>query len=206
MSNIMNRLLTCIVCAGLALATHAATYTWSRHNISFETPEDGWVTYSSATRFEIQWDDMVMTVQLYAKEKGNEKKVLKNNLQRKAAGYNMYDTDDAKVKVKGFKTYSIEGTMPDGSRCVIADLVSKHQDLIIEITVNYLYGNREVVDDMIESFTEGKQAEHKEKKQQRIQSREDAERQQQQLEEQRKEQEKERRLQQERKAGKLHDA
>ena len=72
MSNIMNRLLTCIVCAGLALATHAATYTWSRHNISFETPEDGWVSYSSATRFEIQWDDMVMTVQLYAKEKGNE--------------------------------------------------------------------------------------------------------------------------------------
>ena len=206
MSNFLNRLFAGILCTGLAIAAHAATYTWSQHNIAFETPDDGWVTYSSGTHFEIQWDDMVMTVQLYAKEKGDEKKILKNNLQRKAAGYNMYDTDDAKVKVKGFKTYSIEGTMPDGSRCVIADLVSKHQDLIIEITVNYLYGNREVVDDMIESFTEGKQAEHKEKKQQRIQSREDAERQQQQLEEQRKEQEKERRLQQERKAGKLHDA
>lgn len=155
----------------------ATVYTWSRYDLTFETPEGGFVTYNSPTRFEIQWDEMVMTVQLYSKDKGDEKKMLTENLQRKALGYNMYDLHDGKIKVKGFKkTYSIDGTMPDGSRAIIADIVSKHQNLIIEVTVNYLYGNREIVEDMIKSFAENKtkQPNH-ERKHQKVQPRHKAE-------------------------------
>ena len=154
-----------------AMTATATVYTWSRYDLSFETPEGGFVTYNSPTRFEVQWEDMVMTVQLYSKDKGDEKKMLNNNLQRKALGYSMYDLKDGKIKVKGFKKiYSIEGTMPDGSRAIIADLVSKKQNLIVEITVNYLFGNRETVEDMIKSFAENKkQQPNHERKHQKVQ-------------------------------------
>jgi hypothetical protein len=92
----------------------------------------------------------------------------------------MYDLHDGKLKVKGFKkTYSIDGTMPDGSRAIIADLVSKHQNLIVEVTVNYLYGNREIVEDMIKSFAENKnQQPNHEHKRQKVQPRHKAKKQQ----------------------------
>lgn len=151
----------------------ATVYNWSRYDLSFETPDGGFVSFNSPTRFEVQWEDMVMTVQLYSKDKGDEKKMLNENLQRKALGYSMYDIHDGKIKVKGFKkTYSIDGTMPDGSRAIIADIVSKHQNLIVEVTVNYLYGNREVVEDMIKSFAENKtQQPNHERKRQKVQKR-----------------------------------
>ena len=154
----------------------ATIYTWSRYDLSFETPDDGFVTYNSNTRFEIQWEDMVMTVQLYSQDKGDEKKMLNENLLRKARGYNMYDMHEGKIKVKGFKkTYSIDGTMPDGSRAIIADLVSKHQNLIVEVTVNYLFGNRETVEDMIKSFAENKtQKPNHERKRQKVQTKQKA--------------------------------
>ena len=154
----------------------ATIYNWSRYDLSFETPDNGFVLYNTPTRFEIQWEDMVMTVQLYSQDKGDEKKLLTENLQRKALGFNMYDLHNGKLKVKGFKkTYSIDGTMPDGSRAIIADLVSKHQNLIVEITVNYLYGNREIVEDMIKSFAENKtkQPNH-ERKRQKVQTKQKA--------------------------------
>ena len=154
----------------------ATIYNWSRYDLSFETPDNGFVLYNTPTRFEIQWEDMVMTVQLYSQDKGDEKKLLTENLQRKAMGFNMYDLHNGKLKVKGFKkTYSIDGTMPDGSRAIIADLVSKHQNLIVEITVNYLYGNREIVEDMIKSFAENKtkQPNH-ERKRQKVQTKQKA--------------------------------
>ena len=165
-------LLTC------SLDASATIYNWSRYDLSFETPDGGFVTFNSPTRFEVQWEDMVMTIQLYSQEKGDEKKMLTENLQRKALGYSMYDLNNGKIKVKGFKkTYSIDGTMPDGSRAIIADIVSKHQNLIIEVTVNYLYGNREVVEDMIKSFAENKtkQPNH-DRKRQKVQSKQEAER------------------------------
>jgi len=162
----------------LTTAAHAGAtvYNWSRYDLSFETPDGGFVTYNSPTRFEVQWEDMVMTVQLYSKDKGDEKKMLNENLQRKALGYSMYDLNNGKLKVKGFKkTYSLYGTMPDGSRAIIADLVSKHQNLIVEITVNYLYGNREVVEDMIKSFAENKQRQpNHERKRQKVQTKQKA--------------------------------
>lgn len=159
----------------------AAVYTWSRYNLTFETPDGGFVTFNSSTRFEVQWEDMVMTVQLYSQDKGDEKKMLTENLQRKALGYSMYDLQNGKIKVKGFKkTYSINGTMPDGSRAIIADLVSKHQNLIVEVTVNYLFGNRETVEDMIKSFAENKtQTPNHERKRQKVQTEQKAKQQQQ---------------------------
>ena len=161
-----------------AMPATATVYQWSRYNLSFETPDNGFVTFNSQTRFEIQWEDMVMTVQLYSQDKGDEKKLLTENLQRKAMGYNMYDLNNGKIKVKGFKkTYSIYGTMPDGSRAVIADLVSKKQNLIIEVTVVYLYGNREIVEDMVKSFAENKeQKPNHERKRQKVQSKQKADR------------------------------
>ena len=174
----MNKVLKLMTLTSLLLvaffgATDAAAtvYNWSKYDLSFETPEDGFVVFNSPTRFEIQWEDMVMTVQLYSQDSGDEKKLLTENLQRKAMGYNMYDLHDGKIKVKGFKkTYSIDGTMPDGSRAVIADIVSKRQNLIIEVTVNYLYGNREIVEDMIKSFAENKQQKpNHERKHQKVQ-------------------------------------
>lgn len=161
-----------------AIHIHAAVYTWSRYNLTFEVPDDGFVTFSTNTQFEIRWDDMVMTIHLYNKEKSDDK-FLRENLQRKAIGYSMYDLKEGKSKVKGFKGLNIMGTMPDGSRAIIADLISKKQDLIVEVTINYLYGNIEVVDDIIKSFAENKkQQPNHEKKRQRVQSKQDAEKQQ----------------------------
>ena len=161
------------------LDASATIYNWSRYDLSFETPDGGFVTFNSPTRFEVQWEDMVMTIQLYSQDKGDEKKMLTENLQRKAMGYNMYDLNHGKIKVKGFKkTYSLYGTMPDGSRAIIADIVSKRQNLIIEVTVNYLYGNGEIVEDMIKSFAENKtkQPNH-DRKRQKVQSKQEADRQ-----------------------------
>lgn len=173
-------LMLIMLLAGVADAS-AAVYTWSRYNLTFETPDGGFVTFNSNTRFEVQWEDMVMTVQLYSQDKGDEKKMLTENLQRKALGYSMYDLQNGKIKVKGFKkTYSINGTMPDGSRAIIADLVSKHQNLIVEVTVNYLFGNRETVEDMIKSFAENKtQTPNHERKRQKVQTKQKAKQQQQ---------------------------
>lgn len=180
-------------------AAQANVYTWSRYNLTFETPDNGFVTYSSNTRFEVQWEDMVLTIQLYTKDKSDEE-YIKNNLTRKALGYNMYDTKHGKMKVKGFKPLYIEGTMPDGSRAVICDLVSNKQNLIIEVTVNYLFGNRETVDDMIKSFAEGYKPKNTEKKhKQKVQSKEDSD-------QQEKELKKEKELQEKRRARKLFDA
>lgn len=183
----MNRIKHQLISAAIALAAmtggwsqaQAAVYTWSRHNLTFETPDGGWVTYNSNTRFEIRWDEMVMTVQLYEKRDGDTK-IIENNLRRKAADFNMYDTKIEKIKVSGFDSKCISGTMPDGSRGLIADLVSKKSHIIAEITVNYLMGNREMVEDMVKSFAENKkQQPHREKHKQKVQKKSDADREQQ---------------------------
>lgn len=155
---------------------HAAVYTWQGHDLCFEVPDGGFLAYSSNSRLEMQWEDMVITMVLYTKDDATDK-VIRENLQRKALGYNMYDLQMGKMKVKGFKAFDIEGTMPDGSRAIIADLVSKKQNLVVEVTVNYLYGNREVVEDVIKSVTEGSKQPNKQKHRQRVQSKEDAKRQ-----------------------------
>ena len=173
----LRKFLISIISLLASVAANASIYTWSQYNLTFEVPDNGFVTFSSNTRFEIQWEDMVMTIHLYNKNQSDDK-FLKENLQRKALGYNMYDLKQGKSKVKGFKGLNISGTMPDGSRAIIADLISKKQDLIVEITIKDLYGNIEVVEDIIKSFAENKtQKPNHEKKRQRVQTKEEAEKQ-----------------------------
>ena len=173
-NKIKKSVLAVIVLLALSVPAEAVVYTWSSHNLNFEVPEGGFVTYSSTTRFEVQWDDMVMTIQIYSKDKCTDQRI-KENLQSKALGYNMYDKQLGTMKVKGFKTFCIEGTMPDGSRAIIADLISSKRNLIAEVTINYLFGNRDIVDDIITSFSHGKASDAKEKKhKQKIQSKQDA--------------------------------
>ena len=177
--------------------SHASVYTWSQYNLTFETPDNGFVTGNTSTYFEIQWEDMVMTIRLYKRQDSDDKKTFTTNLERKASGYNMYDTKSAKVKVKGFNTYALDGTMPDGSRAIICDLVSKKKEsrLIVEVTINYLLGNRDTVEDIIKSFAENKtqQPNKREKAKQKVQSKEDAEKQEKELEREQQEREKEQR-------------
>lgn len=182
------------------LNAQASVYTWSKHNLTFEVPDGGMVTYNTNTRFEVAWEDMVMTIQLYSKDKENKKDVYKTSLESLAMSYNMYDTKSGKIKVKGFDGYTLEGIMPDGSRCVLANLVSKQSDLVVQISINYYYGNREEVDDIIKSFAENDQKQpNREKRKQKVQSKDDAEKQaQKKLEEQKKLQEKLRKEQEER--------
>ena len=149
----------------------ASVYTWSRHNLTFEVPNGGFVTYSSNTRFEIRWDEMSITIELFSKKDVKDKDI-KQNLKKLARSYNMYE----------FKTFQVEGTMPDGSRGLLTDMVSKKSDLLIEVTANYLYGSREVVDEFMSSFTEDpktakKLKEHHDHKQ-KVQRKEDADKQQ----------------------------
>lgn len=175
----------------------ASIYTWSKYNLTFETPDNGFVTRNTSSYFELQWEDMVMTIRLYQRQDTDDKKTFTTNLERKAGGYNMYDTKKAKIKVKGFNTYAIDGTMPDGSRAIICDLVSKNKQsrLIVEVTINYLLGNRDTAEDIIKSFAENKtqQPNKREKTKQKVQSKEDAEKQEQELERERQEREKEQR-------------
>ena len=63
--------------------------------------------------------------------------------------------------------------MPDGSHTLLANLVCNNRDLMVSVTVNYLLGNIEEAEDIVKSFTIGKQKAKKEKKQ-KIQSAEDA--------------------------------
>ena len=174
----MKRYFLAALLALMAILSQATVYTWSQYNLNFEVPEGGFVTYNSNTRFEIQWDEMVMVVQLYNKQESSDK-LIKENLQRKALGYSMYELKQGKIKVKGFKG--------------------------VEITVNYLYGNREMVDDMIKSFAENsKNQPNREKHRQKVQTREKAK-----LEEKKRQQEELKRQQeqqQRQRNEKLYDA
>jgi len=208
MRSALKHIALCLVMVLTALTAGATVYNWSDYHLTFEAPDDGFVTHNSINRLEVRWEDMLLSVRMYTKDRGDDKKLLTNNLQSKALGYNMYDLKNGKIKVKGFKkTYSIEGTMPDGSRVIIVDLVSKTQNLIIEVTVNYLFGNRETVEDMIKSFAEnnGNKPNH-EKKRQKVQSKQDADRQQKQLQQEEKKRQEEREKQERKKREKLYDA
>ncbi len=151
---------------------HATVFTWSMHNLTFEVPDGGQVTYNSATHFEIMWHDMAVIIDLYNKNGVNDK-TAKNELLRRANGFNMFDTNIDNLRVKGFKCRTLDGTMPDGSRALLANLECKNKDLFITVTVNYLLGNIEYAEDIIKSFSIGKQK-AKEEKKQKVQTEENA--------------------------------
>ncbi len=179
---------TALLSAGKA---SAKVYTWEKYDIAFDAPEGGHVPFSffqDPSSAQVNWDEMVMTLQHYIKNENTTKKNLEERLKSRAMGFNMYDTKMMKIKVKGFKCYPLEGTMPDGTRCIIAYLVSEKTSTVLEIVVNYLYGNQEVVEDIIKSFSEGndKKPNETEKPKQKIQKKKDADKEKQELEKEKK--------------------
>ncbi len=192
MMNCKKRLLLCLIvmaAASFATTTQAKTYTWERFNIAFEAPDGGYVPFEFDFFFhdpysaQVQWDEMVMTMQYYTKNENTNKKNLNEMLKSRALGYNMYDTKLFTPKVKGFKCYSLEGTMPDGSSAMISYLVSDKTTTVLEVVVNYLRENRKVVEDIIKSFTENnnQQPNERQKPKQKTQKKEDAEKQEQEI-------------------------
>ena len=178
-----------IVAVALVAPTsaYAKTYTWDKYDIAFDAPEGGHVPFSffqDPSTAQVNWDDMVMTLQHYLKNENTNKKNLEERLKSRAVGYNMYDTEMLKIKVKGFKCHAIEGTMPDGTRCIIAYLVSDKTTTVVEVVINYLYGNQEVAEDIIKSFSEGnhQKPNEREKPKQKVQKKKDAEKEKKELE------------------------
>ncbi len=157
-----------LLTVSVTMPLQARDLTWSKYNLNFAIPEGGALVMNMPTFFEYGWEDMHLTIQLYSQDKDNkDKNVYTSTLMRKAEGFSMYDLKKSKIRVKNFKSYCVEGIMPDGTRALLVNLVSKKSDLVVQIVVNYLYGNREVVDDMIKSFAENKQQQpnHEVKKQ-----------------------------------------
>ena len=170
----------------LAATVQAKVYTWDKFNIAFEAPEGGHVPFTffqDPNSAQVDWDEMVMTLQRYTKNNNTNKKNLNERLKSRAIGFNMYDTKLLEIKVKGFKCYSLEGTMPDGTRCLINYLVSDKTPTVLEVVINYLLGNQEVAEDIIKSFSENNNQKPNElkKPKQKIQKKEDAEKQEQEL-------------------------
>ena len=159
---------------------------------------------NTSVRYERQWEDMLLTVHLYTKDTDSKKDIYLTTLQRKAADFNMYEVKKTKIKVKNFDTYAVEGIMPDGTRGLLVNLVSKKSELVVQIVVNYLFGNREAVEEVVKSFAEN--PDHETRKQ-KIQKRDqkDPKPTKDQLKEQQR-QEKERQYQEKRRKGEIFDA
>ena len=185
---------TVMLVAMITLATgrvNAKTYTWDHYDIAFDAPDGGHVPFSffqDPSSAQVSWEDMVMTLQHYFKNENTTKKNLEDRLKSRAMGFNMYDTKITKIKVKGFKCHSLEGTMPDGTRCIISYLVSDKTDTVIEVVINYLFGNQEVAEDIIKSFSEGnnRKPNEIEKPKPKVQKKKDADKEQQEIEKEKK--------------------
>lgn len=151
----------------VALTAVAGDMTWSKYDLNFSVPDGGMITLNTATHFAVQWSEMTLNIDLFSKADSKNKDIYYTTLLSKAQSFNMYDVQKGKIKVKGFKGYQVEGVMPDGTRCVIVNLVSKKSNLVVQVTVNYLFGNREAVDDLLKSFAENKdrKANHEPKRQ-----------------------------------------
>lgn len=150
-------LLTVFYCKG-------ERFTWSGHDLTFDVPEGGVVTYNSRSIFEIQWYDLTVLIKLYDKSQADDN-YIKYALNKTAAGYNMYDTDMKKAKIDGCKGYSLTGTLPDGSRACLTNVTAKKADLAMQIEINYTLENEKIVNNILNSFKVGKKQEIKKPKQ-----------------------------------------
>lgn len=163
----MRYILGILLLAVSVLPVSARDLTWSNYNLNFSVPEGGYEIMNTPIYYEHQWEDMLLTVRLYTKDKTENKEIYTTTLQRKAAEFNMYEVKSTKIKVKNFDTYALEGIMPDGTRGLLVNLVSKKSDLVVQVVVNYLFGNREMVEDVVKSFAENpnRKPNHETKKQ-----------------------------------------
>ncbi|MCQ2289776.1 MAG: hypothetical protein MJZ63_00680 [Muribaculaceae bacterium] len=192
----------------VALPSLALDLTWSKYNLNFSVPDGGFEMMSTSTHYERQWEDMLLTVHLYTKDPEGKKDIYSTTLERKAADFNMYEVKKTKIKVKNFDTYAVEGIMPDGTRGLLVNLVSKKSELVVQVVVNYLFGNREMVEDVVKSFAENpdRKPNHETKKQKiKKPDQKDAKPSKQELEEQ-KRLEKEQKYQEKRRKGEIFDA
>lgn len=159
----MKRLFVYVVLALLWIVPcRGEQFTWSGHDLTFDVPEGGLVTYNSRSVFEIQWYDLTLVVKLYDKSEADDD-YMKFALNKTAAGYNMFDTKMEKAKVDGCKGYSLTGTLPDGSRACLTNVKAKKRDLAMQIEINYIAGNEKTVKDILDSFKIGKKQKPKQK-------------------------------------------
>lgn len=204
----MKKTILMLMLVALALPAMALDLTWSKYNLNFSVPDGGYELMSTSTHYERQWEDMLLTVHLYTKDPSGKKDIYITTLQRKAADFNMYEVKKTKIKVKNFDTYAVEGIMPDGTRGLLVNLVSKKSELVVQIVFNYLFGNREAVEEVVKSFAENpdRKPNHEARKQ-KIQKPDQntTKPTKEQLKEQQR-QEKERKYQEKRRKGEIFDA
>lgn len=146
---------------------YAKDYQWL-YNLAFEAPEDGRVAYNTRSRLEMVWHDMAYIVQVY-RNTGVTDELMKCDLQRKASGYNMYDTRTVKYSNSSFKGFCLEGTLPDGSQACIYNLLSKNTDVFLQVTVNYTINTEKEAKKIVKSLKELKPEKKKPKVKQKIQ-------------------------------------
>ena len=144
-------LATTAILASMCSIMRAELFTWSRYDLTFEVPEGGTVTYSSPSTFEIQWYDFTLLIKLYDKSEADDD-YMKYAINRTASGYNMFDTKMKKAKMSDFKGYSLTGTLPDGSRASITNVISKKADFAMQVEMNYLAENSKVAEEILKSF------------------------------------------------------
>ncbi|MDO4510768.1 MAG: hypothetical protein Q4B68_02990 [Bacteroidales bacterium] len=204
----MKKTILALLMAVAWLSASALDLTWSKYNLNFSVPDGGFELFSTNTHYERQWEDMHLSVHLYSKDPNDKKEIYTTTLERKAADYNMYEVKKTKIKVKNFDTYAVEGIMPDGTRALLVNLVSKKSELVVQVVVNYLFGNREMVEDVIKSFAENpdRKPNHETRKQ-KVQKPDQKPKKpsKEELEEQQR-QEKERKYQEKRRKGEIFDA
>ena len=204
----MKKTILMLMLVAMALPAMALDLTWSKYNLNFSVPDGGYELMSTSTHYERQWEDMLLTVHLYTKDPSGKKDIYTTTLQRKAADFNMYEVKKTKIKVKNFDTYAVEGIMPDGTRGLLVNLVSKKSELVVQIVFNYLFGNREAVEEVVKSFAENpdRKPNHEARKQ-KIQKPDQntTKPTKEQLKEQQR-QEKERKYQEKRRKGEIFDA
>lgn len=127
-------------------------YRWS-YDLSFDAPEHGRVVYNSRDRLEMMWGDLTFIVQVYS-NRGVDDDVLKDNLRRKAAEYNMYDTGMKRYSHHNFKGYKLHGTLPDGSVVDICNVVSEKSGMCVQFVLNYVSTSRKSAQKLLESIEE----------------------------------------------------
>ena len=89
----------------LVLTAYAKEYRWN-YNLCFDAPEEARIAYNSRVRLEMVWHDMAYIVNV-CRNVGDNDELLKRDLQRTAADYNMWDTRTSKYSNKSFIGFCI---------------------------------------------------------------------------------------------------
>lgn len=136
----------------LVLTAYAKEYRWN-YNLCFDAPEEARIAYNSRVRLEMVWHDMAYIVNV-CRNVGDNDELLKRDLQRTAADYNMWDTRTSKYSNKSFIGFCLHGTLPDGSTADIYNLQSKKTQLCIQVIVNYTRDSAKDAQKLIKSIKE----------------------------------------------------